>query len=90
MSRETWADLIYVASLFLLAWLLLWIMRGDKTARAERAALADLGPLAGPGLAEDGHDVGPDALRLLEDLERHLKAYGAAVADLYDTSPGER
>lgn len=35
------------------------------------------------------HDVGPDQLRLLEDLDTHLKAYGAAVADLYDTT-GDR
>lgn len=29
------------------------------------------------------HEVGPDGLRLLTDLEAHLKAYGATVADLY-------
>ena len=32
--------------------------------------------------AEDTYD-GPDSLRLLEDLEAHMNAYGAAVADLY-------
>ena len=31
---------------------------------------------------------GPDSLRLLEDLEAHMKQYGARVADLYDTTPG--
>ena len=34
---------------------------------------------------------GPDSLRLLEDLEAHMKAYGKAVADLYEPvgpSPG--
>lgn len=36
------------------------------------------------------HDVGPDPLRLLEDLEAHLKAYGEAVADYYDTTTGDR
>jgi hypothetical protein len=36
------------------------------------------------------HDVGPDSLRLLEDLEAQLKAYGAQVADYYDTTPGDR
>lgn len=36
------------------------------------------------------HDVGPDNLRLLEDLDAHLKAYGAAVADLYDTTREEQ
>lgn len=35
------------------------------------------------------HDVGPDSLRLLEDLDAHLKAYDAAVADLYDTTTGD-
>ncbi|MDX3639293.1 hypothetical protein [Streptomyces sp. MB09-02B] len=30
------------------------------------------------------HDVGPDPLRLLTDLEAHLKAYGAEIADLYE------
>lgn len=32
---------------------------------------------------------GPVSLRLLEDLEAHLKAYGATVADLYDTTTGD-
>ena len=35
------------------------------------------------------HDVGPDQLRLLQDLEAHLKAYGNNIADLYDTT-GDR
>lgn len=38
---------------------------------------------------EEPHNVGPDALQLLEDLETHLKAYGASVADLYDTTTGD-
>ena len=38
----------------------------------------------------DGHDVGPDNRRLLEDLEAHLKAYGNEVADYYDTTTGDR
>jgi hypothetical protein len=33
---------------------------------------------------------GPDSLRLLEDLEAHMKAYGEAVADYYDTTTGDR
>lgn len=34
---------------------------------------------------------GPDSLRLLEDLDTHMKAYGNAVADLYDnTTTGDR
>jgi hypothetical protein len=30
----------------------------------------------------------PDDEQLVHDLEAHLKAYGAAIADLYDTTPG--
>ncbi len=33
--------------------------------------------------AASGHDVGPDALRLLEDLDAHLDAYFARVAHLF-------
>ena len=33
---------------------------------------------------EEEHDVGPDGLRLQEDLAAHLKAYAAAVIDLYE------
>jgi hypothetical protein len=39
---------------------------------------------------EAPHDVGPDQLLLLADLETHLKAYAATVADLYEpASPGD-
>lgn len=34
------------------------------------------------------HDVGPDSLRLLQDLDAHLDAYAATVADYYDTTTG--
>lgn len=30
------------------------------------------------------HDVGPDALLLLDQLTAHLKAYAAEIADLYE------
>jgi hypothetical protein len=30
------------------------------------------------------HDVGPDALRLLDDLDAHLNEYAATVAGLYE------
>lgn len=30
------------------------------------------------------HYDGPDSLRLLEDLETHMKAYGNTIADLYE------
>lgn len=32
------------------------------------------------------HDVGPDALRLLEDLDAHLDQYAAHLAGLYERS----
>lgn len=34
--------------------------------------------------APDGHDVGPDALRLLEDLDAHLDGYFARVSHLFE------
>jgi hypothetical protein len=39
---------------------------------------------AGDWVNETPHDVGPDQLLLLTDLEQHLKAYAATVADLYE------
>jgi hypothetical protein len=39
---------------------------------------------------EGQHDVGPDQLRLLQDLDTHLKAYADHIADLYDTTTGDR
>jgi hypothetical protein len=39
---------------------------------------------AGDWANQAEHDVGPDPLRLLTDLEAHLKAYGAEIADLYE------
>jgi hypothetical protein len=38
---------------------------------------------------EEAHDVGPDGLRLLEDLEAEMKAYAERVADYYDTTTGD-
>jgi len=87
MTEETWANLAYVAGLLALAWFLWWLLwdpRPTKKQRAEAMAkLASLGPLAGPGLAaDDGHEVGPDALRLLEDLDKHLNTFVAYSPDL--------
>lgn len=36
------------------------------------------------GLAPDAHDVGPDALRLLQDLDAHLDAYFAGMSHLFE------
>lgn len=41
---------------------------------------------AGDWVNEEEHDVGPDPLLLLDELTAHLKAYGAEIADLYETA----
>ncbi|MFR0351823.1 hypothetical protein [Streptomyces sediminimaris] len=77
MSGETIANLAYAALIAALAGLLFRLCRDDKPTEAERAAAARkrVG-LTGPGL-DDEHDVGPDALCLLEDLDDHLDAFVA-------------
>lgn len=71
-------DLMVAALLLLAAFLVLGMCRA--AAAADRAA-ARQAPV-------DSYQ-GPDSLRLLEDLEAHMKAYGNEVADLYDTT-GDR
>jgi hypothetical protein len=41
-------------------------------------------PKARDVIAAARHDVGPDNLRLLEDLDAHLDAYAAQIAGLYE------
>ena len=53
-----------------LAWL---IYRAITTEDVVNAALAD-----------DRHDVGPDQLRLLQDLDAHLDQYFARVSHLFE------
>lgn len=65
------------------------IRRAQAVCEAERARVLDEGQIRG-SFAPTVHDVGPDNLRLIEDLDAHLKAYGAAVADLYDTTTGNQ
>lgn len=82
---------------------LCWLISRARAADAERNRFL-FGPARRPGMPylaarwdddaeqwvnEEPHDLGPDNLRLLEDLEAHLKAYGASVADLYDTTTGD-
>jgi len=38
---------------------------------------------------DDEHDVGPDALRLLEDLDTHLDGYEPTIRDYYVTTMGD-
>lgn len=59
--------------------LAIWLRRRDRKRPSERDQLI---------AAAHDHYEGPDSLRLLQDLEAHMKAYGEAVADLYDTTPG--
>lgn len=79
MSGNTIANLACAALIALLGGIFIWLCRDDKPTEAERvaAARARVGmPPSGPGL-EDEHDVGPDALRLLEDLDDHLDRFVA-------------
>lgn len=41
-------------------------------------------PLERDRLIREAHDVGPDNLRLLEELDAHLDAYMAQLAGLYE------
>lgn len=62
----------------------------DRIERRARDAYlqAHWDPAAGTWADLDGHGVGPDGLRLQQDLAAHLKAYGEQIADLYDTTSG--
>ncbi|WP_030682115.1 hypothetical protein [Streptomyces cellulosae] len=87
MNGNTIASLAAAALLAVLGGTLVWLCWEPKPTEAERAeaARARVGlPLTGPGLTgEDEHDVGPDALRLLADLDAHLDQQFAQLANLY-------
>lgn len=73
--------------LFLGCWLGLAVIAAAafhriKTRRPYLAAHWD--DQAGDWVNEAPHDVGPDPLRLLDDITAHLKAYGAEIADYYE------
>lgn len=75
------------ALLFLGCWLFAGIVavavfHRIKTRRPYLAARWD--DEAGDRVNETPHDVGPDPLRLLDDITAHLKAYGAEIADYYE------
>lgn len=65
------------------------IQRAQQTCEDEQARVIAEGRISG-SFAPDTHDVGPDNLRLIQDLDAHMKAYGAAVADYYDTTTGDQ
>jgi hypothetical protein len=64
------------------------IGRARQACEDERARAIEAGRISG-SFAPVVHGTVPDDVRLIEDIEGHLKAYGAAVADLYDTTPGD-
>ncbi|MFS8200512.1 hypothetical protein ACLVWQ_17720 (plasmid) [Streptomyces sp. CWNU-52B] len=77
MSADRLVTVICVVGATFCAWRVRSALRGPL----ERARLiAD----ATARTADDGHDVGPDALRLLEDLDAHLDGYFARVSHLFE------
>lgn len=70
-------NLLVAALLILVAFLVLGMCRA--AAAADRAVERQGRP--------DSYE-GPDPLRLLEELDEHMQAYGNTVADFYDTTPG--
>ncbi|MFF7550889.1 hypothetical protein ACFZCU_45905 [Streptomyces canus] len=83
MSNSEAASLAIAIGLVLVAYVIGAIVRAS--AHVEEL----LAESPAPTDHDDGHDVGPDSLRLLKDLEAHMKAYGNEVADLYDTTTGD-
>jgi hypothetical protein len=78
-------DLTYAAIAAIAGLALLWLCRTPKPPYLK----ARWDDERGDWVNEQPHDVGPDGLRLLETLEADLKAYGAEVADYYDTTTGD-
>lgn len=61
-----------------------WCLARAKRRPSERARII-AAARARTGLdADDGHDVGPDSLRLLEDLDAHLDRYLIDHPDVAD------
>jgi hypothetical protein len=74
MSGNTIANIAYAAFIAILGVILVCLCWEPKTTEAERVTAAR----ARVGLdIEDEHDVGPDSLRLLEDLDAHLDNFVA-------------
>ena len=69
-----------------------WLVRRLRRASSEVDQILAEAPVWDADAQEwaTPHDVGPDPLRLLTELDAHLKAYGATVADFYDTTTGDR
>ncbi|MCI3246495.1 hypothetical protein [Streptomyces spinosisporus] len=81
MSGNTIANLAYLTFIAGLGATLIYLCWERKPSETERAAAAHervgLPPV-------DEHDVGPDALRLLQDLDAHLNDYYARLPGLFE------
>lgn len=81
------SDALLFAGCFLACWLAAGaavVVLFSRYKRRRPYLAARLDEKTGDWVNEEPHDVGPDPLKLIVDLERDLKAYAAAVADLYD------
>jgi hypothetical protein len=87
VSTDTIFNLLYALVLISLATALWRLTRDEKPSEEERAADARRRVSLAPDCRPRDEWVydGPDSLRLIEDLDAHMKAYGEKVADLYDT-----
>ncbi|MFF7130035.1 hypothetical protein [Streptomyces sp. NPDC008240] len=74
---------IYFGASFALLVLVIWRPRRPRKPALEARITA-----ARQRTGIDEYD-GPDSLRLLKDLEAHMKAYAETVADFYDTTTGD-
>ncbi|MDX3835648.1 hypothetical protein [Streptomyces europaeiscabiei] len=75
------------ALLFLGCWLGLGILAAvlfSRHARRRPYLAARWDDAAKDWVNEAEHDVGPDPLKVLDDITTHLKAYGAEIADYYE------
>jgi len=62
-----------------------WILWGAACAGLAWLIYRDIAAedVVNAALADNSHDVGPDALQLLEDADLHLNQYAAADTDLW-------
>lgn len=91
VSTDTILNLLCVAVLIAFAVAVWLLTRDEKPAEEQRVAAARrrVGLAFNCRPCEEPVYDGPDSLRLLEDLEADMKAYGAAVADYYEPIPAD-
>ncbi|MFJ1667421.1 hypothetical protein ACIOK4_13735 [Streptomyces bottropensis] len=81
------SDALLFAGCFLACWLaagaaVVVLINRARNRRPYLAARWD--DAAKDWVNEAEHDVGPDPLKVLDDITAHLKAYGAEIADYYE------